>query len=247
MALDGINLTAGAGPDKAATDKVGDYHFQIVKFGFGLEDSTPTQVSADNPLPMTLDPNSPGVTTLGQAMMSASLPVAISPDQTTVPTNPAGGFTSSADITRPADTTGYAANDCFSDSTSAPTTGGFTLSACGRASGGSGVITDAIITTSNDAATPLQGEIWLFDSAVTNINDNSAVAVSDTEIKTFVGKIPFALEDAGNNGAAHVTGLNIGYTCVGSDDLRYLVKVKAAYTPASGEVLTVRVKGMYTS
>jgi hypothetical protein len=113
-----------------------------------------------------------------------------------------------------------------------------------RASGGSGVITDAIITTSGDPTTLLQGEIWLFDSAVTNVNDNSPFVVSDTEIKACVGKIPFVLEDAGSNGFCHVQNLNIGFTCVGSADLRFLIRVKNAYVPASGEVLTVRVKAM---
>ena len=158
-------------------------------------------------------------------------------------TAPLGFFaTVSTDVTRPADVTAYAANDALSDSTTAPTSGGFTFTSAARKSGGSGIITDAIITTSADAATLLQGEIWIFDTAVTNINDNTAFAVSDTEIKTYVGKIPFTLEDAGNNGAATVQNLSLGFTCVGSANLRYLVKVKNAYTPASAEVLTVRLK-----
>ena len=150
--------------------------------------------------------------------------------------------TVSTDVTRPADTTAYAANDAMSDSTSAPTSGGFTFTSAARVSGGSGIITDAIIATSNDAATLLQGEIWLFDAAVTNVNDNAAFVVSDAEIKTYVGKIPFNLEDAGNNGAYFASNLAFGFTCVGSANLRYLIKVKNAYTPASAEVLTVRLK-----
>lgn len=158
-----------------------------------------------------------------------------------------GQVTVSTDVTRPADTNALAANDAWSDSTSAPTSGGFTFASAARASGGSGIITDAIITTSADAATLLQGEIWIFDSAVTNVNDNSAFAVSDSEIKTMVGKIPFVLEDAGNNGSASVLGLNIGFTCVGSANLRFLVRVKNAYTPVSAEVLTVRLKILQTT
>lgn len=162
--------------------------------------------------------------------------------------HPIGDFvTVSTDITRPADTTAYAANDAWSDSTSAPTSGGYTFTSAARVSGGSGIITDAIITTSNDAGTLLQGEIWLFDTSVTNINDNTAFAVSDAEIKTFVGKIPFLLEDAGNNGSFSAQNLNIGFTCVGTANLRYLVRVKNAYTPASGEVLTVRLKIIQTN
>ena len=152
--------------------------------------------------------------------------------------------TATTDITRPADTTAYAVGDNFANSTSAPTSGGFTLTGVGAASGKGGVITDIIVASSNPAGTPLQGEIWIFDTAVTNINDNAAFAVSDAEIKTLVGVVPFSLITVGNNSYAHVQGLLIGYTPVGSANLRYLVRVAAAYTPISGEVLTVRAKEM---
>jgi hypothetical protein len=154
-----------------------------------------------------------------------------------------GSFiTCSTDVTRPADTTAYAANDALSNSTSAPTSGGFTWTSAARVSGGSGIITDAMICTSADAGTLLQGEIFIFNQAVTNINDNAAFAISDAEAKTCIGKIPFTLEDIGNNGWFHATNLNIGFTCVGTADLRFLVRVKNAYTPASAEVLTFVVK-----
>ena len=58
-----------------------------------------------------------------------------------------------------------------------------------------------------------------------------------------MGKVPFVLEDVGNNGFYHAQGLNIGFTCVGSADLRALIRVKNAYDPAAGsEVLTVMAK-----
>lgn len=150
--------------------------------------------------------------------------------------------TISTDVTRPANATAYTANNAMSDSTSAPTTGGYTLTGAARVSGGGGVITDAIITTSADQSTLLQGEVWIFNQAVTNINDNSAFAVSDAEIKTCVGKIAFAFEDSGNNGFYHATNLGIGFVCSGSANLRFLLKVKNAYTPVSGEVITVTLK-----
>lgn len=156
--------------------------------------------------------------------------------------SPLGFFaTCSTDITRPADTTAYAANDALSDSTSAPTSGGFTFTNAARKSGGSGVITDLLVMSSN-AAGAQQGEIWIFDQAVTNINDNAAYAISDAEVKTVVAKIPYTTVADTNNALAHVQGLSIGYTCVGSANLRFLVKIKAAYTPASAEVTTVRIK-----
>lgn len=151
--------------------------------------------------------------------------------------------TASTDITRPADTAAYAANDNLANSTSAPTASGFTLTGVGIVSGGAGVITDLIVTSSNPAG-GLQGEVWIFDSGVTNINDNAAFAISDAEVKTLVAVVPFTLIADANNSWASVQGLMIGYTCVGSANLRYLVKVKAAYTPISAEVITVRAKAI---
>lgn len=147
-------------------------------------------------------------------------------------------------VTRPADTTAYAANDAMSDSTTTPTTGGFTFTGAAIASGGAGIITDLMVTSSNDPATQLQGELFIFDRAVTNINDNAAFAVTDAEIQTCVAKIPFTLEDVGNNGFYHAQNLNIGFVCNGSANLRFLVRVKNAYTPASAEVVTFTLKVM---
>jgi hypothetical protein len=163
----------------------------------------------------------------------------------------ASGVTVTTTVTRPADTTAYAANDALSNSTSAPTTGGFTLTGLARASGGSGLITDIMIVSSNDPATLLQGELWLFDAAATNINDNAAFALSDGDALLLVGVVPFTLASSqagsGTNSVYHATNLNIGFTCVGTADLRFLVKVKNAYTPANAETLTVRVKATRTT
>lgn len=152
-----------------------------------------------------------------------------------------GSFvTCSTDITRPANTTQYAVNDALADGT--PTAGGFTFTSAARVSGGSGIITDAIIVTDADAATLLQGEIMLFNQSVTAIADNAAFAITDAEAKTLIGKIPFTLEDIGNSGWYHAQNLNIGFTCVGTANLRFLVRVKNTYTPVSGEVLTFILK-----
>lgn len=154
-----------------------------------------------------------------------------------------GAFaTCSTDITRPSNATQYAVDDALADTT--PTTGGFTFTGAARSNGGSGIITDMIITSDADAATKLQGEIFIFDRAVTAIADNAAFAVSDAEIKTCVGKVPFTLEDSGNNGFYHAQNLNIGFTCNGSANLRFLVRVKNTYTPVSGEVITVVAKAL---
>lgn len=161
----------------------------------------------------------------------------------------AGTFTTT--ITRPADTTAYVANDTLADSTSSPTTGGFTFSNACRTSGGSGFITNLTVVSSNDPATTLQGEIWVFDSAPTAVNDNAAFALSDADALKLVAVLPFGLSSttagSGTNSYFNQPGMNVGYTCVGSANLRYLVKVKAAYTPASGETLTVRAAFVATN
>lgn len=150
-------------------------------------------------------------------------------------------------VTRPADTTAYAADDTWANSTSSPTTGGFTLTGMAVQSGGSGLLTDVMIVSTNNPSTKLQGEVWIFDTSVTAVNDNAAFTLSDADAVKAVAIVPFTLNQYGDsgstgNGFAHVQGLNIGYTCSGSADLRFLVKVKNAYTPASGEALTVRAK-----
>lgn len=245
---DNVAITAGAGTS-VATDEVGTDHFQKIKIANGEADSsTMLGVYAEDEAHTGGDT---GLLFLAMRDDTLGATSGTEGDYEPLHTNSEGALwsynigpfvTCSTDVTRPADTTAYAVNDAISDSTSAPTSGGFTFTSAVRASGGSGIITDAIITSSNDAATPLQGEIWLFNTSVTNINDNSAFAVSDAEIKTCVGKIPFFLEDAGNNGFYHAQNLNIGFTCSGSANLRFLIRAKNAYTPANAEVLTLVLK-----
>ena len=145
------------------------------------------------------------------------------------------------DVTRPADTAVYAAGDAISDSTATPTTGGFTFTSAARKSGGSGIIIAATFSSANDPATRLSGELFIFDQAVTAVNDNAAFAVSDAEIKTLAGVVPFSLFDAGNNGFCAVNNIAIPFVCVGSANLRFLLRARNAYTPASGEVITCTI------
>lgn len=188
------------------------------------------------------------VTTLGQTTMTGSLPVAIASDQTTFPVNPGGGGTATVDIIRPGDTVQYTANDVWADSTSAPTAGGFTLTGMGRVTGGSGVITDAVVVTSGDVSPVLQGEFLVFNAAVTAINDNSPFGILDGEAKgQYIGKIPFIMEDFGNQGVCYVPGVNLYYTCVGSANLRVIPRVKNGYVPTSGETLSLMAKFLHTS
>lgn len=171
----------------------------------------------------------------GQATMANSQPSVIASDQAAL-------VTCSTSVTRPADTNAYTANDVWADSTSAPTSGGFTLTNAGGLSGGSGVISDIMFTSSAVPGTLLQGELHIFNQAATAVNDNAAWNLSDADALNRIAVVPFTLTADANNSFLHVQNLNIGFTCSGSANLRFLVKVKNAYTPASGEVLTVVAK-----
>lgn len=168
-------------------------------------------------------------------------PVALIDPSTGDPLSPVGAATiCDLSITRPTDTNAYANNDVWANSTSAPTTGGFTFSNAARVSGGAGLITDLVVI--NSVAAVLQGELWLFDSAVTAVNDNAAFALSDTDVLKLIGVIPFQTEAQPSNAVAHVADINALFVAVGSANLRALVKLKSAYTPGNAEVLTFRLK-----
>lgn len=143
-------------------------------------------------------------------------------------------------VTRPADTDPYVANDVWANSTTAPTAGGFSFANAAPQSGGTGKITDLIVI--NSQAASLQGELWIFDSAVTAVNDNAAFALSDADALKLVAVIPFTTEAQPSNAVAVISNINELFTAVGTANLRFLVKVKAAYTPISGETLTFRLK-----
>ena len=159
---------------------------------------------------------------------------------TSVPTVAGFAGTATATITRPADAALYAANDAFSDSTTAPTSCGFTLASMCRASGGSGVLTDATFIYST--AQVVAGTIFIYDSAPTAQNDNAAWSVTDADQLKLVGTIPFVTVADALNSYHNVQNLNMGYTCSGTVNLRYMVKITTSYTPASGDTLTIRAK-----
>lgn len=244
------NVTLPGTGEAVATDDIGGAQYQRVKITDGTADSTThLKIAAEDAAHASGDT---GIMALAVRQATPANLSGTDGDYEPLQVNNGAlwvsplGFpvTVQTDITRPADTTAYAVNDALSDSTTSPTSGGFTLVNIARKSGGSVLITDMMIASSADPATTLQGEVFLFNQAVTNINDNAAFAVSDTEIKTCVGRVGFALEDVGNNGFYHAQNLNILATCSGSDDLRFLIRVKNAYTPASGEVITVTVKAI---
>lgn len=145
-------------------------------------------------------------------------------------------------ITRPADTTAYASNDALSDSTSAPTVA--KVNAAAQSNGRAGVLKSLVITKSTATTTSCAFQLILLQNTYTALEDNAAVDLSDAEANTIVGMVDVAAADwvaLANNAVWNNTNLDLPFVCeAASDDLYFLVRWSAAYTPASAEVFQFR-------
>jgi len=156
-----------------------------------------------------------------------------------------GGKTSisEASFTRPADTTAYTIGDQVCNSTSAPTI--LTFTEATSFVGGGGVIHAACLITSVDAATGPEFDLLLFDTAATMANDNAACAVTDAEMLTFIGVIPFLAADQKSVGANAVTqnrSVGLPFKCTtNSTSIFGMLVARNAYAPANAEAFKVRL------
>lgn len=148
----------------------------------------------------------------------------------------------SVEITRPADTDAYAANDVISTSTSAPTV--LTFSNCAANDEGFGYITKARLFV--DSATALLGmavRLHLYHTAPTAINDNAAFTLLYANAVNRIGFIDFptlATGGLGSNSAAALwVDIPLLFNCArGSKDLYGIpVVLTAGAAPASGQKL----------
>lgn len=152
----------------------------------------------------------------------------------------------SGTVTRPADTTQYAAADAWTNSASEPTAaaGLVALSLAGKY-GGSGLITDILCTRSDVDVTAADFDIVLLTAAPTMTNDNAAFALTDAEALTIVGSVSIAAADwkvSTANAWVHKP-VNIGFVCASDSVTLYAaIVVRGTYTPASGEVFGIKVK-----
>lgn len=184
---------------------------------------------------------------------TAAAPIRIDPTGVTaqnvnVLTMPSGALQVSkqisASLTRPADTTAYAAGDAVTNSTTVPVA--ITFQNCARANAGSGRLIGATMVDSANQATKGIFELWVFTALPTPDNDNAAFTPTDAECATLVGIIPLnatfvgdATAGAGGNCVYEAAPSDFPFTCgVGVDDLYGLMVVRNAYTPVSAETFT---------
>lgn len=144
------------------------------------------------------------------------------------------------DLTRPANTDAYVAEDAISDSTTAPSP--VVFSGVGRTPGGSGYITKAIMQTSQTTFTG-RLRLHLFNAAPTAINDNAAASIPDLDHRgTYLGKIDFPagnLEGSADSAYAEVDDIVKSFVCAaGQKDIWGLVETLDAFTPASAQTFS---------
>lgn len=145
-------------------------------------------------------------------------------------------------ITRPSNTTAYAAGDVVSEVT---TNDHHTFSEMSRHVNwgvDTGTILSARLISSVAGSPALDAELWLFDTDIAEVADNSAAAVTDAEMLTFIDKIDFPAgqwKSAGANAVCCADGINIPYKTDATGKIFGQLIARNAYTPASAEVITV--------
>jgi hypothetical protein len=151
-------------------------------------------------------------------------------------------FEVTATITRPADTTAYAQYDAISDSTSAPTI--LTFSNVAQRVGEDVIVTEAIITSANNTALP-NFRLWIFDQSVSATNDNSKLELADADTEKCVAVIK--IDDSYlTNSSSRAESANLAkqISCASSSTSLYgLLQTDESYTPISGEVFKIRLRG----
>lgn len=150
-------------------------------------------------------------------------------------------FNITATLTRPADTTAYAAGDAVTDSTSAPTDLEFIGS--GGSGGGTLSITNATLSKSGPNLDVFH--LYLFTAAVTATNDNAAFALTDANNDTCIGVINFGTGTAAANNSFYNTGVIDVRVPLdsGSQTIYGLLRATAGFTPLSAETFKITLKG----
>jgi len=148
-----------------------------------------------------------------------------------------------ATLTRPADTTAYAAKDAVSDSTSAPTV--LTFANLARVNAGHGYIVKWRLMT-NQSTCVARFRLHLYHTAPTAINDNTAHTLLWANRANRIGYIDFPAcqtEGTGSDAAnAQVKDERISFKCAsGSRAVYGLLETLDVFTPASGQVFYVEL------
>lgn len=165
--------------------------------------------------------------------------------------SPNGFVRLSANFTRPANTTAYAAGKLVANSTTAGSVTPLAFTSATRAAGDAIRIERVRILTSSNSLTTASFIVHFFEASPTvSVGDGTAFdssgTLSTTGSANYVGPVPVTLTMAGSDGANGVgtPAVGTGITLQPSTTTFYaLIEANSAYTPTSGETITVVVEG----
>lgn len=147
-----------------------------------------------------------------------------------------------ASITRPNDTTTYAAGDVIGTDTTQVLVFNSVSTPFVQ---GAGVVCNASVISSAAPALLPSLELWLFKATVTAAADNTAWAVTDAEMLNLIGVIPLDETYVGLASGNHVqqSAMTVyGFQLpAGSDAIYGVLVVRNAYIPIASEVYRVRI------
>jgi len=156
-----------------------------------------------------------------------------------------GGITAvvSASFQRPANTTAYASGDLVADSTVAGSVAPMQL-AIARLDGGSGILRRLRLYKSGTNLTSAAFRVHLFSSAPAVVNGDNG-AFSSNGVASYIGRADITLDQAFTDGAWGSTDSTFGDMQIKLDAgqvVYALIEARAAYTPISAEVFTLRAE-----
>lgn len=145
-------------------------------------------------------------------------------------------------ITRPANTTAYAAGDVIGTAVTCE----LAFADLARSNGGAGMIVNAMVIDSANQATKPTLELWLFTAPLAVVVDNAPFVPTDAEMKTLVGVIDLTTAKVGEptvgavgNCVLYSGTVTLPYRCAAATkSLSGYLVVRNAYTPVSAEEFT---------
>jgi hypothetical protein len=146
---------------------------------------------------------------------------------------------SSKSVTRPADTTAYAAKDAINTATSGAVA--LSLSAAARKNGGAGYIRKLLIKTNKIDITP-RLRVHFYNASTITVHQDNAAFNSEWDDRAkhlgFIDLDALHIEGASAEFAqAQATDLAFPFVCAtDDDDLYFQLETLDAFTPASGQI-----------
>lgn len=155
-------------------------------------------------------------------------------------------------IVRPSDTTAYASGDLVANSTTSGSVTPFSFSTAARVTAGSLIVRKIRLRKTSTGITNAQFRVHLFSASPTvsvgdNAAFNSAGALSTTGSANYLGQTDITLDSGFSDGANGFSGSSFYDTHIklaSGTTVYALLEARAAYTPTSGETITMTLEVM---